>query len=153
MLKNLTIRGFKQGDEKRIVRIHRDSIDKFESMNVDDDFILRLSQRHDFQFFIADINGLVVGFLGAVFYSNVGRSEVGPIAVEKYYRNSGVGSKLLDNCENFLKTAGIRRITARVRYDNNECISFFRKHGFEQEAVLRRYTRDLGDVVQFVRFI
>jgi len=153
MLKKLTVRGFEQGDEKSMVRIHRSSVEKFESLNVDEGFILRLSQRPDFRFFVGDINGGIVGFLGAVFYTNVGRSEVGPIAIEERYKNSGVGSELLAYCENFLKTTGIRRITAKVRYNNNEGINFFRKHEFEQEAVLRRYTKDCGDVVQFVKFL
>jgi len=153
MLEKLTVRGFEQGDEKAMVRIHLDSVERFENLNVDENFILRLSQRTDFRFFVADTNEEVVGFIGAVFYTSVGRAEVGPIAIEEGYRNSGVGSRLLDDCENFLKTIGIKRITAKAKYDNSEGISFFRKHGFEQEAVLRKYTMDNRDVVQLVKFI
>ena len=153
MLEKLTVRGFEQGDENAMVRIHKDSVEKFENLDVDENFIMRLSKRPDFRFFVADDDGEIVGFLGAVFYSSVGRAEVGPISIAEGYRNSGVGSRLLDDCENFLRTLNIRRVTAKVKYDNNESINFFKKHGFEQEAVFRRYTKDYRDVVQFVKFL
>jgi len=153
MIEKLTVQGFEQGDEKAMVGIHQDSVERFENLNVDENFILRLSQRTDFRFFVADTDGEVVGFIGAVFYTSVNRAEVGPIAIEEGYRNSGVGSRLLDDCENFLKTIGIKRITVKVKYDNSEGIGFFRKHGFEQEAVLRKYTKDCRDVVQLVKFL
>lgn len=153
MLEKLTVRGFGEGDKRAMVRIHQDSVEKFENLNVDENFILRLSQRTDFRFFVADTDEGIVGFIGAVFYTHVGRAEVGPISIAEGYRNSGVGSRLLDDCENFLRTLGIRRVTAKVKYDNNESINFFRKHDFEQEAVLRRYTKDGRDVVQLVKFL
>jgi len=152
MLEKITVRGFNAGDEKDLVRIHRHCREKFEKIDIDENFILRLSNRNDFRFFIAEVNGEIVGFLGVVFYTNVGRAEIGPIAIDEEYKNSGVGSKLLEECENFLRAIRTRRVISKVKYDNNEGINFFKKNGFEQEAVLRRYTKGCEDIVQLVKF-
>jgi len=153
MIQKVTVRGFSAGDEKGMVRIHHDSMEKFEKIDIDENFILRLSNRTDFRFFIAEIDRGLVGFLGVAFYTNVDRAEIGPIAIDKKHKNSGVGSKLLEDCENFLRAIGTRRVIAKVKYDNNEGINFFKKNGFEHEAVLRRYTKGCEDVVQLVKFL
>ncbi len=152
MIKKVTLRGLERGDEPEMVKIHQSSVENFERIEIDENFILRLSNRPDFRFFIAEVNGRIAGFLGVLFYENVGRAEIGPIAVDEKYRNYGIGSGLLNDCWDFLGTIGIRRVTTKVKFGNNEGINFFRKNGFSQEVVLRRYTRDDEDIIQFVRF-
>ena len=139
-------------DIDSILKIHEESKDNFE-IEINREFILEISQRNDFRFFISTFNKKVVGFIGVLFYMNLHRGETGPISVSRNFRNRGVGTKLLSYALKFMKDNGVRRIIAKVKFRNKIALSFFKKRGFVEEGFFRNYTRDNEDVVQLVKFI
>ncbi|MBN2013596.1 MAG: GNAT family N-acetyltransferase [Candidatus Altiarchaeota archaeon] len=149
----LSIRAFKEDDARQVVRLHHESSERFEELEITEDFINSIAQRSDFKFFVAGDGEEVTGFIGLLFHVNVGRAEVGPICVNPLHRRRGIGTKLLDYTTNFLKQAGVKRIIAKVKLNNEEAIDFFKANGFVEEGHFKEYTVKGEDVVQLRRFI
>lgn len=152
----IEIRNFKPDDVGEILEIHSQHKDFFEDFPITREFILEISMRRDFKFFVAEFSGggkKVVGFCGVLFHPVVGRAEIGPIGVRVEYRNKDVGKKLLDFAEKFLIENGIRRVITKVKFSNKDAIEFFAKLGFLQEGYFKEFTKKKEDVVQLVKFL
>lgn len=57
---------------------------------------------------------------------------VDEIFIEKNYRGKGIGTRLMGNLINWLKTKGIAHVEAVVSSKNKESIKFHKKLGFEE---------------------
>ena len=148
-----SVREFRCEDAVEIVRLHKESEQFFEEMDIDEEFILNLARRADFRFFVASIDCRIAGFCGVLFFPNVGRAEIGPIAVDVRCRNRDVATQLFAETTRFLKENGVRRLIARVKADNSNAESFFLRMGFEKEGFFRQYTKKGEDVTQYVKFM
>ena len=148
-----SIRGFRAEDSERVVTLYKNSNEWFENVEVTREFIMQASMRPDFRFHVAEAEGEVIGFIGALFYESVGRAEVGPVCVDEKFREQGIGKMLVEKSLDLLKDNRIFRVTARVKAGNDNANAFFSSLGFEEEAVLRNYTKEGEDVTQYVRFI
>jgi ribosomal protein S18 acetylase RimI-like enzyme len=149
----LEIRKYLSGDAEPIIRLHAQSEESFEELDLTPEFIDHIARRDDFCFYVAVLEGELVGFCGALYYTSMGRSEIGPIAVNDKYRRAGVGKRLFEAAIACLKDRGIRRVTAKVKAANSCAIGFFTGAGFVEEGFFREYTRRKEDVFQYVKFI
>jgi ribosomal protein S18 acetylase RimI-like enzyme len=147
------VRPFESKDAAEIVRIHRLSANWFEEKDLTREFVHSMAGRPDFRFFVAENNGITLGFCGVLYHENVGRAEVGPIAVDPAFAGAGAGEKLLGYAITFLAEKKIRRVVARVKEGNTHAQEFFQKQGFKKEALLERFTKESENAVQYVRFI
>ncbi len=130
------IRGFRAEDAGEISRLYTADIDFFESFEITPEFILEVSQRPDFRFFVADSGVGVVGFAGVRFYESVGRAELGPIVVADNARHSGVGEKLVGRVLEFLAMQNLHRVVVIVKESNIAAKQFFGVCGFSHECVM-----------------
>jgi ribosomal protein S18 acetylase RimI-like enzyme len=147
------IRAYLPGDAAHIVRLHSLSEDAFEELDITEEFIDYIARRDDFRFFVASVEGSIVGFCGVLYYPAVGRAEIGPIAVDDAYRRIAIGRELYDSAEVYLKNRDVRRIISKVKASNVSAVSFFSSLGFVREGFFVGYTRRGEDVVQFVKFV
>ncbi len=147
------VREYLPGDASSIILLHREYEESFEEIGLSNEFIEYIAYREDFRFFIACMGDEIIGFCGVLYYPNMGRAEIGPIAVSKKARKNGVGAMLLENAESYLKKRGIRRVIARVKAKNTGAAGFFNRMGFAGEGFFKEYTRKGEDVVQLVKFI
>ncbi len=90
----------------------------------------------------------VVGFITAV--RKVGQARhiayIGPVVVKPGKRGEGVGAEMMEHLLDKLKyTSRFKRIEMEVNSDNMRAISFFKKYGFEIEAVLKKHTERDGE--------
>jgi ribosomal protein S18 acetylase RimI-like enzyme len=86
--------------------------------------------------FIAHGNNRIVGFMGLTRFGMNKMKHVAnfSIGVLKSYGRRGIASKLLAKGEEWLKSAGVRRVEMTVAVPNTEAISFYRKFGFKEEG-------------------
>ncbi len=92
-------------------------------------------------FLAAELNGEVVGYvIGIVRWGNVG--HILAIAVDKEYREEGVGSALLINALDRLKNNGADRVRLEVRISNESAKNFYDKIGFEALKTVPSYYSD-----------
>jgi ribosomal protein S18 acetylase RimI-like enzyme len=153
MQQRLHLREYVHGDASSILRLHGESEHAFEELDLTEDFIDHIARREDFRFYIATLDGSVIGFCGVLFYPSLGRAEVGPIAVDHRNRRAAVGRAVYEMTEAYLKGRDIRRLTAKVKAANTEAVAFFTGLGFTQEGFFREYTQEKEDVIQYVKFI
>jgi len=153
MMDDISIREFRLGDAEAIVRLHSESQEFFEEMDVTKEFIQAIAERADYRFFIAEKLGELVGFSGVLYHPSLLRAEIGPIAVSKKRRNQGIGRALYEECVGFVKAQGIRRLIAKVKAGNGNALEFFEHAGFAREGFFQEYTKGGEDVIQLVKFI
>ena len=147
------VRWFQPQDAEAVVRLHDENKEWFEELTLTKDFVVECSQRSDFRMMVAEQNGIILGFIGALFFESVGRAEIGPISTSQNFKDQGVGSRLLSSMIEFLKTIGIHRIIAHVKANNLNAIKFFLNNGFTFEAYLAQYTKKREDVMQMLYLI
>jgi putative acetyltransferase len=110
-----------------------------------------LAQRSpDAYYFVAEVDGRVVGNLGLRVEAPPRRRHVGSVgmAVHDDFQNQGVGSALvaaaLDLADNWL---GLRRIELTVYVDNPAAIRLYEKFGFTIEGTARLFALRHGEFI------
>lgn len=150
---NITIREVLPKDAGRIVQLHKEADRFFEEKNIDEETLMLIMQRKDFRILVCELDDKIRGFSGMLYHPRVKRAELGPICVERKYRGRGIGSLLFEKTVKFLRNAGIKRVTVKVKEENEEGLAFFKEKGFAEEGFFRDYTYQGGNVVQLVKFI
>jgi ribosomal-protein-alanine N-acetyltransferase len=65
--------------------------------------------------------------------------EILQIAVDKNVRNSGFGSKLLQNILTYAQKSGFKSVFLEVRKSNLPAIKLYKKHGFTIQRTRKNY--------------
>jgi ribosomal protein S18 acetylase RimI-like enzyme len=73
------------------------------------------------------------------------------IAVDRHYRNSGIGSALLRNVRQEMARSGNLRLKLEVRADDRATQEFYFRHGFAPEGLESHVYSDGGDAVRMGR--
>lgn len=147
------LREFKPQDVHDVLNLYLAESSWFEDIGVSKQYLLECSQRTDFKFHVAEDAGKITGFVGCLYFTSTGRAEAGPIIVSQTRRGAGVGRQLMGKSLEFLKSQGIRRVTARVKTENKGAIMFFTKMGFTLESYFRNYTAKGEDALQYVTYL
>jgi len=85
------------------------------------------------RFFVAEINGEIVGFIDPSIRQCMGR-RIGEIClnVDRRYRRIGVGTALVKASFEHFRIEGIDRVYSFATSDNTPAMNFFRKLGFKE---------------------
>jgi ribosomal-protein-alanine N-acetyltransferase len=92
---------------------------------------------------VAERDGQVVGFLMAWFVAD--QLHVLNIAADPRCRRQGIGTALLREAARRGLAAGLVEATLEVRRTNAVGRSFYRRHGFHETGVRKRYYADNGE--------
>jgi ribosomal-protein-alanine N-acetyltransferase len=85
----------------------------------------------------------VLGYIGIQFVGEEG--EIVNVAVLPEYRNTGIGSALLDYAEHFCEDAGVLILHLEVREGNLPAIHLYEKHGFREVGLRKGYYADSNE--------
>ncbi len=83
---------------------------------------------------------LLVGFVGL--WYQAGEAHIVSIAVREEYRRRGLGELLLIGAVEMAVRRGQQVVTLEVRKSNESAQALYRKYGFEQTGLRRRYYAD-----------
>ena len=100
-----------------------------------------LATFHSEAFFIAEINGRIVGYIVSV----IRRSYIGhilSIAIDPTYRRLGIASKLIEETETYFKRRNILVLRLEVRTNNLVARKFYLKLGFRDGYIIPNYYLD-----------
>jgi len=78
----------------------------------------------------------IAGFLNYV--KILGEIDINNVAIDKKYRNLGLGDFLLSSTIESLSDRELN-LTLEVRYDNYPAINLYKKYGFKEEGIRRDY--------------
>jgi len=84
--------------------------------------------------FVAEIDGTLVGYIGAsekiVTYRKSKYVEIDNIGIIPAYCSQGIGSMLITACKQWAKEKGYQKIYVNAYIANSKAIAFYEKHGF-----------------------
>ena len=79
--------------------------------------------------FVADANGVVIGYLSTVAYDNY--LYLDDYCVSEKFRGYGIGSALIKTAENFAREKGLDEVHLHVQTANHESREFYSRKGYE----------------------
>lgn len=87
---------------------------------------------------VGELDGEMAGIL-IVRRMGRGRGHVITLDVREARRRQGLGSRLLETAEDWLRKQGVRRVRLETAVKNEAALAFWQRAGFETTAVLPRY--------------
>ncbi len=91
-------------------------------------------------YFVAKEDEKIVGYCG--FWNVAGEGDITNIAVAPEYRRSGIGSALIEAMATSARRLGLSMLTLEVRKSNAPAQSLYKKYGFEEIGLRKRYYSD-----------
>ena len=111
------------------------------------ELLLALMILHHDSFFVAELDGGVVGYaVGALMR---GRGHVISLAVHPSCRRRGLGRALMKALEDALAAKGAAELELEVREDNVEASALYDKLGFKKVGRISRYYSDGSDALLY----
>jgi len=137
-----------------------DAISRIVQENLGGDFVRKISaplvkeklkDKKDV-FVLAAVGGRIVGVSRAS-CEDEDLAEIRWLAVEKEFRNRGIGTKLVEKTIDALKEKGKRKVTARIKASSEIPLKIFLESGFEKEGYFREHYRKGVDIIQFGKLL
>jgi ribosomal-protein-alanine N-acetyltransferase len=95
------------------------------------------------RYLVAIKDDVVIGFGGLWLILDEG--HVTNIAVHPEYRGIGAGDMLLEGLIEICKLEGIASMTLEVRVSNTSARNLYKKHGFIEEGIRKKYYTDTNE--------
>ena len=136
----IVIRAARSRDCKAVVELWKRS--GIRSKTADETYSIRIRLRRDRDLFLVAFDRsrlvatLIAGWDGW-------RGTMARLAVDPAYRRRGIAQRLVVTAERKLRSLGARRIGALVFTDNLQAANFWRALGYDAEANIRRFVKDL----------
>ena len=131
------IRKMTLGDIEQVVAIDRVS---FSLPWPERSFRFDLTDNPASRCWVAEVDGKIVGMI--VVWLIVDEVHVATIATHPEFRRQGIAKNLLSHALQHLSTEGAQSSFLEVRASNLAAQDLYRKFGFEESGVRRRYYRD-----------
>ena len=127
------VRLFRDGDLRHVLHIYEKSFS-----NKDNHQIIKYSRQFRNIFYVYELNGVVVGYLG--FYVHLHReglkitqkATLFSVAVEEKMRNRGIGTASYRECLAELKRNGVQTVIAYVNVNNSASLAIHDTLGFNR---------------------
>jgi ribosomal-protein-alanine N-acetyltransferase len=133
----ILIRPMRRGDIKEIIEIEKAS---FQDPWREDAFYNELYNKDISIFLVMEVDGKVVGYGGMWVIKD--EAHIVNLAIHPQYRRQGLGQKLMKVLFEKAEKRGVQRITLEVRASNIVAQNFYKKLGFQEIAIRKKYYRD-----------
>ena len=130
----MEIRSYVESDQADVTALWRTVFPDSSSWNVPERDIERKLAVQRELFFVAVVDGQVVGTAMGGYDGH--RGWVYYLAVSPHFRNRGIGTALVKRVEGALTQQGCPKVNLQVRASNDAVVDFYRKLGYEIEARL-----------------
>lgn len=150
MQETFKLRKFDPNDLQSVMHINRVCLPE----NYNDFFFIDLYQRFPETFIVADVNGVVVGYIMCrieVGLSNFGfkglikKGHVVSVAVLSENRHKGVGEALMIKAMDGMRLYNAKQCFLEVRMTNTAAVNLYKKLGFEVTRTINGYYADGED--------
>lgn len=146
-MENLVIEEVKEEDLETIYEIEKENFKDCWSKNY---ILFHIKLPKDIRyFFVAREENKVIGYI--VCWVSDFTAHLHNISVKKDYQNKGVGTKLLNFLIDILKKQGITEIVLEVRVNNFKAINLYKKHGFKEITIKKRFYPDGEDALMMLK--
>ena len=128
---DLVITPYRESDERAVIALWREVFPNDPPHNDPATSIRRKLAVQRELFFVAKIDGAVVGTAMAGYDGH--RGWIYSVAVSPRHRRQGIGSKLLAHAENALAAMDCPKVNLQVRATNSDVVEFYRRAGYAVE--------------------
>ncbi|MDE5866644.1 MAG: ribosomal protein S18-alanine N-acetyltransferase [Lachnospiraceae bacterium] len=125
----LYIREMELTDVERISQLEEETF----SMPWSRDAFKEMIEKEDARYYVAELNGQVVGGCGLLLVA--GEGNITNVVIDKNVRNQGIGTKLLQFMIDDGYLNGLNAFTLEVRVSNAAAIHVYEKLGFFSEGI------------------
>jgi [ribosomal protein S18]-alanine N-acetyltransferase len=108
-----------------------------------DAFESEIKQNHFANYIVLEMNNELVGYGG--FWSIVDEAHITNIAITPAYRGKKLGDFLVKNLMELATELGAEMMTLEVRASNIVAQNLYKKYGFEEKGIRKRYYSDNGE--------
>lgn len=115
----------------------------------EEQLLYELNENPVSNFFIAEVNGQVVGFYD--YWVTFDSATISQIAVLPEYRRKGIGSFLLQEIIDDCSAKRVMNITLEVRKDNINAQKLYKKLGFKEILIKTAYYSNGDDAIYMMR--
>lgn len=127
---------------------HIDDVLKIEKMSFKtpwtrNDFMSEFVNNKCAKYRIVTVNGLVVAYGGM--WILLDEAHITNIAVHPEFRGVGIGNILMQDMIKTAKLNGVVNMTLEVRTGNAVALNLYKKYGFVEVAVRKKYYADTGE--------
>lgn len=124
-------------------RIHVIETECFPSPWSEASFINELETNKLAKYYVVDLEGLVVAYLGV--WNILDEGHITNVAVSPSYRGRGYGLALVEHLKTASLAIGVKLLTLEVRVSNVAAIALYEKMGFETQGIRKKYYQDNGE--------
>lgn len=111
----------------------------------DESIIEKIKNNPYTNYYLVTKNGVCLAFINYdLIYE---RAELSQIEVLKEYQRQGIASKLLEFFIEDCKNKQIKNITLEVKIDNAKAINLYKKYGFKQVAIRKKYYNGIDGIL------
>jgi len=149
-MQTFEIRKARLEDLDSVIEINRKELPE----NYPHEFFYDMLKTHGDFFFVAEVNGRIVGYVMSRIESGFSFSYPSPfyqkghvvsLAVSSEFRRMGIGTSLMQATHNEMRKRGIKEVYLEVRVDNYPAISLYKKLGYSIVKQIPFYYADGTD--------
>ena len=141
----IEIKNFVKADTEKVTEIEQNSI----AVNtLSKDEILKIISDKNYKIFVCKFDNVVVGFVIVQITDEV---NIVSIAVEKDFRNFGIGTRLIKEVENFTKRKKFSTISLEVSESNITAYLLYKKCGFVVRRTRKNYYADNSNCFEMIK--
>jgi ribosomal protein S18 acetylase RimI-like enzyme len=129
----LSIRPFRPGDERAVIRLWAESGLVVPHNDPAKD-VARKYRTHPAGFLVAELDREIVATCMVGYDGH--RGWINYLAVSPSRRRRGIATRMMDEAERFLRAAGCPKINLQVRSTNTAVIGFYESLGFRADDVI-----------------
>ena len=130
---------------KKDIEIIKDLEEKFPDVFLKHDIVNDFDNNPYTKYLVYLIDSKVVGFIN--YHDIYDRVEIINFNVLEFFQNKHIGSSLLENLINLSKEKNMKNITLEVRSDNEKAIYLYKKYGFKNVSIRKKYYNDVDGIL------
>ena len=100
---------------------------------------------------VAEVGGKIVGYAGAIYCFN--QADIALVAVKPEFRRQGVAQKLISQLEEWLLQKKVNEVFLEVRVSNTPARELYKRIGFNEVGIRRKYYEDAEDAIVMLKVI
>jgi len=130
-------------DIDTIIRLETEAFNK----TLGEDFLMNELNNPIAHYLVIELNGLVMGYIGS--YFSFGLIDIINFVIDKSIRNKGYGSMLMEELISEGQKNSMKSVILDVKDNNFKAISFYKKIGFKQIGIRKKYYDGDIDAINF----
>ena len=113
--------------------------------------VAEMQEQASFLGVVAEIEGEVIGYAGAIYCLN--QADIALVAVKPEFRRNGIAQKLINQLEQLLLQKGVTDVFLEVRISNTPARELYKRMGFSEISIRKKYYEDSEDAIVMLKVI